>query len=190
MHKQYFPVCPVRGPIDPPAPYSHFSKGAIPQKCGQCRYLFEGGCTRYLSEVGHYLNLDHGYCGIAGPTDPVVYQDQYITSKVEVPRKCVSCSYLQFERVRGFICGKDKHVWGRFPRGLDWGTWEPGMVYLQLPLPKVTTRDLALHARKNDLIEFIKEHRRWNPGLSMQVAREDFQYFRILIEQAESQRNT
>lgn len=182
MHSQYFPACPVDGPIEPPVPFGHmFSRGAVPQKCSQCQFLFEGECIRYANDVGHYLHLDHGFCGIAGLTDPVLYRDKFIESKVEVPRKCVSCSFLSYDQIRGFVCSKDEEKWGDFPRGLDWGNWQPDIVYLELPFPKLTTKELSKHAKNDDLIEFLKEHRRINPGLSIQEAKSDFYHFRDIL---------
>ena len=182
MHKDYFPACPVHGPIEPPVPFNHMGlSGAVPNKCGPCPKLFEGSCTRYIEEVGHYLHLDYGYCGIPGPTDPVIYEDQFIVAKVEVPRKCSTCMYVDFDRVKGFVCRKDAKKWGRFERGLDWGSWEPDAIHLELPLPKVTTKDLSVYAKQGDLIEFIKEYRKVNPGTSFDEAKSDYQHFREIL---------
>lgn len=105
MHSRYFPPCPVDGPIDPPVAFGHMgSRGAVPAKCGQCRHLFEGECTRFIETVGHYLHLDHGPCGINGPTDPVTYEDEFIKAKVEVPRKCSRCRFLAVHQIFGFHC--------------------------------------------------------------------------------------
>lgn len=183
MHRRYFPPCPVDGPIEPPVPFGHMaSRGAVPMKCSECQHLFEGECTRYIEEVGHYLHLDHGPCGIDGPTDPVIYKDDFVTSKAEVPRKCTICVFLAVDRIHGFHCTKDSDKWGDFHRGLDWGAWEPDFVYLELPLPKVTTKELSLYARQNDKMSFIKEHRRINPGLSIEEAIADFARFREVLE--------
>ena len=183
MYKYYFPVCPVDGPIEPPVQINHMGlSGAVPNKCGRCPNLFEGSCTRYMEEVGRYLHLDYGYCGIPGPTDPVTYQDQFIVSKVEIPRKCSTCVFLDVDRIRGFNCRKDAEKWGHFERGLDWGAWEPDWVYLELPPPKVTTRDLAAHAKDGDLVKFIREYRRLNPGLSMEEAKDDYRRLRDKLE--------
>lgn len=183
MHKYYFPVCPVDGPIEPPVPFGHLGvSGAVPNKCSHCPKLFEGGCTRYIEDVGHYLHLDYGDCGIPGPTDPVIYRDEFIVSEVEIPRKCSTCVYLEFDRIRGFCCRKDSAKWGELERGLDWGTWRPDTIYLELPFPKVTTRALAVHANSGDLIAFIKEYRRVNPGVSHQEAKNDYQHFRSILE--------
>ena len=122
MQSKYFPACPIDGPIEPPVPFSHAaSRGAVPKKCSECEHLFEGECTRYIDEVGHYLHLDHGPCGIDGPTDPVPYEDEFIRAKVEIPRKCSTCVYLAVDRIPGFHCTKDSDKWGDFHRGLDWG---------------------------------------------------------------------
>jgi hypothetical protein len=183
MYKNYFPKCPVDGPIEPPVPFGHLaSHGAVPNKCSKCQYLFEGECTRYIEDVGHYLELDHGYCGIPGATDPVIYEDSSIVSKVEIPRKCASCRFLELNSISGFICRKDRNKWGDFQRGLDWGTWEPDFIYLELPAPKLTTKALMQYAYKNDLLKFIKEYRRINPGLSIEEAKNDFQRFSELLE--------
>jgi len=65
MHKLYFPRCPVDGPIEPPVPYNHMGiGGAIPNKCGSCDFLFEGGCTRFFDELQRYTHLDYGPCGV------------------------------------------------------------------------------------------------------------------------------
>ena len=182
MYKKYFPECPVEGPIEPAVEFGHLGlNGAVPKKCAECKNLFEGECTRYIEEVGHYLHLDHGFCGIAGPTDPVFYDDGTITSKVEIPRKCSDCVFLKVEKIKGFYCSKDEEIWGYFSRGLDWGNWKPNSIYISLPLPKFTTKKLILCAENNDLIEFIKEFRRINPGLSISEAREDFQYCRNIL---------
>lgn len=135
-----------------------------------------------MAEVGHYLHLDYGPCGIAGPTDPVTYEDAFVAAKVEVPRKCATCVHLECDRVHGFFCSKDREKWGDFHRSLDWGAWAPDFVYLELPLPKVTTMDLSRFAYQNDLVAFVREYRRINPGSSLAEAREDFEKFRRIIE--------
>lgn len=182
MHRFYFPACPVDGPIEPPVPFGHMgTSGAIPNKCGSCRHSFEGSCTRFMDEVQRYMHLDFGPCGIPGPTDPVAYEDEFITSKVEIPRKCAKCPFLFTDRIYGFNCRKDTEKWGDCYRGLDWGSWSPDTIYLQLPVPKVTTKELARFARENDLVSFVREHRRVNPALSLEEARADFARFRELL---------
>lgn len=182
MHTQYFPRCPVDGPIDPPVPFSHMvSVGAVPNKCGHCDKLFEGECIRCFEQVERFLHLDHGPCGVPGPTDPVKYEDSYITARVTVPRKCAKCGLLAVDSICGFHCTKEADKWGGFHRGLDWGAWEPDSIYLELPPPKVSTRALCQCARDNDLVSFVKEHRRINPGLSIEEAKADFRHFRSIL---------
>ena len=178
MHRKYFPPCPVDGPIGPPVAFSHLaSYGAVPMKCSECQYLFEGECTRFMEDVGQYLHLDHGPCGVRGPTDPVSYEDAFIKSKVEVPRKCVECPHLRVDRIHGFHCHKDADKWGDFHRGLDWGIWAPDRIDIQLSPPKVTSKELALSAERNDMISFIKEYRRINPDFPVEEAKKDFAHF-------------
>ena len=185
MHRQYFPPCPVDGPIEPPVPFGHMSSdGAVPTKCSDCQHLFEGSCTRYIEEVQGYLHLDHGPCGIDGPTDPVYYETEFVKSKVEIPRKCASCRYVAVHSIYGIHCTKDADKWGDFHRGLDWGTWHADYVYIRLSPPKVTTRDLSRHAYNDDATAFVKEHRRVNPGLSIEEAKADFAHFRAVIDRA------
>lgn len=187
MHHLYFPACPIEGTIDPPVSFDHLGiRGAIPNKCGHCKYMFEGGCARYFVEVRRYLHLDYGPCGIVGPTDPVYYEDQFVRSKVEIPRKCSSCRFLFQDKIHGFTCRKDNDKWGRCYRGLDWGAWSPDRIYFELPRPKLTTKALVDCAYCEDLVGFIKEYRRINPGISVSEAREDFGRFRELIERRSS----
>lgn len=190
MHHLYFPACPVEGPIHPPVPFAHFgTRGAIPNKCGHCKFMFEGGCTRYFEEVQRYMHLDFGPCGIDGPTDPVIYEDKFIQSKVDVPRKCSQCRFLIHDSIYGFTCRKDEEKWGGCYRGLDWGAWSPDRIYLDLPHPKLTTKVLVDRAHDEDLVGFVAEHRRINPDVSMVEARADFAKFRELITQRAFSRN-
>ena len=194
MHSQYFPACPVDGPIEPVVPFAHmFSVGAVPNKCSSCRFLFEGECNRASEFNGDqsihlgsmhlgYMRLDHGPCGVNGPTDPAFYEDKFVKAEVSVPRKCTTCRFLNIDSIHGFHCGKDSEIWGDFHRGLDWGAWSPDRIDLELPAPKVTTRALSELAHQNDLIGFIKEHRRVNPGVSLEEAKTDFGFFRHKID--------
>ncbi len=177
MHHQYFPPCPVKGPIEPPVPFCHLGlNGAVPNKCSTCKHLFEGSCRRYIEQAQKYLHLDYGPCGIHGPTDPVLYEDQFIRSKVEIPRKCLRCRFLFHHSIYGFTCNKDSEKWGAFHRGLDWGHWSPSRFYIELPYPKKTTKALIDCLHENNLVEFIKECRRINPGSSILEAKEDHAY--------------
>ncbi|WP_339940523.1 hypothetical protein [Undibacterium luofuense] len=183
MHKYYFPVCTVEGDIEPSVSFIHMGlTGAVPNKCSSCKNLFEGGCTRYSELTNRYLHLDYGPCIINGPTDPVFYEDKFLKAKVEVPRKCSMCSHLKIGPRYGFYCSLDQEKWGAFNRGLDWGTWEPESVYLQLPLPKVTTKALSDFVRKNEIIKFISEYRRVNPGLSISEAKNDFSRLQNMLK--------
>lgn len=105
MYREYFPPCEVEGSVEPPVAFTHMgSVGAVPNKCVTCEHLFEGSCTRAAEELNKFLHLDHGSCKVKGATNPVFYEDDYIKSKVEVPEKCVSCSFLKMETFRGFYC--------------------------------------------------------------------------------------
>ena len=183
MHTKYFPACPVDGPIEPAVAFGHMiSRGAVPNKCSSCKHLFEGECTRASENIaGRYLHLDHGPCGIDGPTDPVYYEDKFVTAKVSVPRKCLQCRFLKHDSIDGFYCSKDAEIWGDFHRGLDWGTWVPDRIYVELPFPKINTRALMDLAHENNLIAFIKEYRRVHPGLSIAEAKQDFNFLRRKI---------
>jgi hypothetical protein len=120
MYQWDFPPCPVDGPIEPPAQFGHLgSRGAVPRKCSECRHLFEGAYTWYSEDIGHYLHLDHGPWGIDGPTDPVIYEDEFVVSNAEIPRKCKKCVFLNVDRILGFHCKKDVSKWGDFHRGLE-----------------------------------------------------------------------
>ena len=160
------------------------SNGAIPKKCSSCKHLFEGECTRNIDDVGAYLHLDHGPCGVEGPTDPVVFENEFIQSKVEVPRKCSKCPFLAVAPIYGFHCTKDADKWGDFHRSLDWGAWRPDRIYIQLQRPKVTTKALSEYAFTQDQVAFIREYRRINPGLSLKEAKSDYAHFRTVIEQS------
>lgn len=182
MHKFYFPACPVDGPIDPPVPFGHMATvGAIPNKCGTCDMSFEGECLRHLDELQRYMHLDYGPCGIPGPTDPVVYEDNFVRSKVEIPRKCAGCGFLFNDSTYGFTCKKNAEKWGGFYRGLDWGSWRPDRLYFNLPYPKKTTQVLTDAAHEDKLAAFVIEYRKINSGTSIQEARADFDRLRKLI---------
>jgi hypothetical protein len=184
MYTKYFPACTVKGPIEPAVPFGHWVfRGAVPNKCSSCKHLFESECTRASEYIGkRYLHLDHGPCGVDGPTDPVLYEDQFMVAIVTVPRKCTECWFLKQDSIDGFHCGKDADIWGDFHRSLDWGAWAPNRIYFELPFPKITTRVLSEFAYQDDLIGFIKEHRRVNPSPSLEEAKKDFRFFREKIE--------
>ncbi|HAS46130.1 MAG TPA: hypothetical protein DCS93_36955 [Microscillaceae bacterium] len=179
MYRNYFPPCLVDGPIEPPVPYVHMgSSGAVPHKCSTCQYLFEGSCTRAGEELDRYLHLDHGSCKVSGPTNPVLYQDQFIKSKVEVPKKCTDCVLLKLDHIYGFYCSQDEDKWGDFKRGLDWGNWKPDEPYIELPYPDITTKTMLKAVIQNARTAFVKEYREVNPGHSFSVAIKAFEYLR------------
>lgn len=122
MYQRQFPVCQIEGPIEPAVPYSHMGLGgAIPNKCANCKLIFEGSCTRCQYIGISYLELDYGPCGIDGPTDPVAYDRAERKKRVGIPRKCSTCHFLKIESLRGLHCSKDAEKWGHRRRGLDWG---------------------------------------------------------------------
>lgn len=135
-----------------------------------------------MEKLNRYMHLDYGPCGIHGPTDPVIYEDKFIRSKVEIPRKCSKCPFLFHDSIYGFTCRKDSEKWGKCYRGLDWGQWRPDQIYFDLPFPKITTKAFSDAAHENDLGAFVIEYRRVNPGVSLQEARIDFAQLRTLIE--------
>lgn len=183
MHRRYFPACPIDGPIEPAVPFRHMAcDGSVPFKCSTCECLFEGECLRFYHECHRYMHLDYGPCGVEGATDPVACIDVGSRVNAEVPRKCSTCEYLVFDSISEFSCSKDAHIWGDRYRGLDWGDWKPDFIELSLPLPKISTRELSMAAVNDDLMAFVKEHRRINPGCSIQEAREDFVQFREVLE--------
>lgn len=187
MLSRYFPRCPVSGPVDPPVPYGHLvSRGAIPTKCASCSNLFEGECTRESPTAG-YMALDHGPCPVEGPTDPVFYEDRFITSKVEVPRKCATCASLKVDGIRGFICGRGPEVWGDFPRGLDWGSWAPTRPTLVIPPSVQSSRDLTDAAIQGDRSAFLRIFRSLNPNLPLDEGRRTFEDLRRQVTAHEDQ---
>ena len=158
-----------------------FSEGAVPKKCSECEYLFEGECTRPGGEVP-YLHLDHGPCGIEGPTDPVVFENEFIKGKVEVPKKCTTCAHLSVAPIYGFYCAKDSDKWGDFHRALDWGTWHPEGITARLAPPTITTKVLFECALNGDEAEFTREYWRVNADLPIQEAKSDYEELRAKLE--------
>jgi hypothetical protein len=126
------------------------------------------------------MHLDHGPCEVAGPTDPVILDNEFIRSKVDVPRKCSQCVYLSYFVILGFYCMRDADKWGDFHRSLDWGDWKPPFIYVSLRKIK-TTPALSRLAHENSLIAFVKEYRLVNPDVSMNEAKADFDRMRTII---------
>ena len=162
MWHSVFPSCSVDGPIMPAMPFSHMlSRGAVPNKCSDCQFLFEGECTRAMKSLGRFMALDHGTCRVSGSTDPVRFENQFLTSVVEIPRKCSNCALLQIDSIRGFTCGQDAHIWGNFPRELDWGSWHPRVFLRGTPAAEddqAGAYRTALGTRPRGLFERVSTH--------------------------------
>ena len=176
MHRWQFPACPVDGPFIPPRPFSHLGiDSSIPNKCATCDQLFEGCCSRHTEDLGRFLSLDYGPCGIDGPTDPVdvVLSDRNL--EVQIPRKCESCEHREDSR-----CSKDPELWGHNQRALDWADWSPPFIYVELPSPKASSAALSQFAGDDDLVSFVKEYRRINPSHSVTEAKSDFALIRAV----------
>ncbi len=174
MYRQAFPRCTVFGPVDP-VPYSHMLlSGAIPRKCRSCRYLFEGSCTRATVQVEGYLALDHGPCAVKGPTHPVLVESQYFVSKLHVPAKCKTCSYLNCSPSTGFFCGLDTEKWGHFPRTLDWGSWSPEFPNLGLKSGRSVTVQFLRAVKERDEAAAIRVFREEHADASFKEAREAY----------------
>lgn len=140
---------------------------------------------RFMDKLQRYMHLDYGPCGISGPTNPVIYEDRFVRSKVEIPKKCARCHFLFHDNIYGFTCRKDAEKWGNCHRGLDWGAWRPDRIYFDLPYPKITTKALVDAVHEDDVIAFVKEYRRVNPGTSTQEVKEDFSTLRQHVENAQ-----
>ncbi|MCP4146132.1 MAG: hypothetical protein GY757_00140 [bacterium] len=166
------------------------TRGFIPNKCGCCEHLFEGECLRGADVVGRFLHLDFGPCGIPGNTEPVELEDKDTFSKVAIPEKCKACDHLLYAQIYGFTCKKDSSKWGGIYRGLDWGNWHPRVVYFKLPLPKMTTTEMCRCVSEDNLLPFIKEYRRVNPGSSIEEAKKDYALMREKIEGKKNCRKT
>ena len=127
MYRKVFPRCEVEGSLEPVA-FSHFgSTDHIPRKCAECENMFEGECVRAMDQVEDYLSLDYGPCRKSGLCNPVLFEDQFIKSKVFVPEKCRDCFNLKYHAVFGFRCHEDDQIWGRYGKTLDWGHWSPDL---------------------------------------------------------------
>ncbi len=184
MLSRYFPKCTVVGPIEPPMPFQHLgSRGFVPKKCRDCKMLFEGECNRNTDLNMGWAHLDFGPCGIPGPTDPMIYQDEFVIAKVPVPRKCSTCRFISLDPIRGFHCTKEREKWGDLDRGLDWGDWQPTVPPIGLPYPQRINdrmRELALHG---DVVDFIIEFRKENPA-SIPAAKEAYLELKAALEEA------
>jgi hypothetical protein len=170
MHRKAFPFCTVSGPLDP-VPFGHLGlHGAIPRKCSQCAHSFEGSCLRAMDSLHRYLELDYGFCGIDGDTEPVALDYPDVDPDLEVPRKCSTCPYLRPDQVHGVVCTKDSDVWGHLSRSLDWGLRASGVVVPGAPGVQVTLRFVRLAAIGDD-IGALREFRASNPNASLATGR-------------------
>jgi hypothetical protein len=177
MHINYFPACPVDGPIEPLV-YYKYSGTFVPNKCSTCKHFFEASCNRVFAAGGnHWMELDFGPCGIDGPTDPIKFEIDLFISKVTIPRKCRQCEYLKVDLSWGFQCRKTQFRGGTL-RGLDWGSWIPDKAYLELPPGKNTSREMSESVHQNNWDLFLKEYQFYNSGLSIEEAKRDFQFLR------------
>lgn len=173
MFRTAFPRCTVPGSVDR-VPYGHFMWGAIPQKCRSCDHLFEGGCTRAIEQVQGYLALDHGPCPIKGPTNPVLVDTPYYTSKVYVPSKCQSCRYLELDRIRGFVCNYERERWGSFPQTLDWGLWNPAHPNLGLKSGRSVPVEFIQAVQNQHEAQAVKAFRSAHPDTTFREARDAY----------------
>ena len=141
MFQRQFPICQVEGPIEPAVPFSHMGfGGAIPNKCRNCKLMFEGSCTRGGYIGIPYLQLDYGPCGIDGPTFSVEFDNTEQNRRVGIPWKCSTCHFL-----RDLNCTKDDEKWGRRYRGLDWGDELVSLTRWVTTKEKDTTKEEKLY---------------------------------------------
>jgi hypothetical protein len=187
MHRQAFPSCTVSGPVDP-VPFEHLSsKGAIPRKCSECAHSFEGSCLRAMDSLNRYLDLDHGFCGVRGDTDPVNVDRHDFPNDLEVPRKCSTCSFLRPDSIRGVVCSKDADVWGDFHRSLDWGLRAPDATVPSVAGLKITLSFARLAAAGDD-VNALREFRRSNPEASVATGKQLCEHVRTSIRGVENSR--
>ncbi|MBN2366185.1 MAG: hypothetical protein JXL67_08450 [Calditrichaeota bacterium] len=132
---RYLPPCPINGSYQP-MPLSHLgSSGAVPKKCVLCPNLFEGECSRI---AGRYNQLDHGPCRVE--TKKLSLVEMKIDSKsFRLPFKCQDCKNLMWDKDRFFYCREDQHIWGDFPRELDFYGLEDKIPSLPVPLMKMNS---------------------------------------------------
>lgn len=173
MYHAILPRCTVIGPVDP-VPYSHFLSGSVPRKCIDCPLLFEGGCRRSSNAVHAYMQLDHGACPVAGSTIPTTVENQYYTSKVLVPKKCVTCRYLELDSIRGFVCNMERKTWGAFPRSLDWSSWTPEHPEFRLDSGRSVTYAVTKAVADRNESDAVKFFREAHPSTTIREARDAF----------------
>jgi hypothetical protein len=117
-------------------PLNHLgSSGAIPKKCVLCPNLFEEECLRI---AGRYNKLDHGPCRVE--TKKLSLVEMKIDSKsFRVPFKCQDCKNLRWDKNRFIYCREDQHIWGDFPRELDFYGLEDKIPSLPAPLMTINS---------------------------------------------------
>lgn len=164
----------MRGPVDP-VPFEHMSiTGAVPRKCGTCRFLFEGECTRAVEQVQGSLALDHGPCPIPGDTTPTLVVAGHPFGTVSIPTKCRACAHLVTDPIRGFTCGYERERWGACPRTLDWGDWSPELPNVGLASRRPVSTALLRAVAAGHEVQAIKAFRADFPEATIAEARHAF----------------
>ena len=126
MYQKSFPKCEIKGDQSPsPKRHHMLSSFAVPNKCMDCEFSFEGECIRGMELTGGYLRYDYGNCGIEGKTEAMAIKVLNTGMEIFVPNKCVNCKFLTNDKLRGYVCSKDKNLWGDTFRDFDWGDWKP-----------------------------------------------------------------
>ncbi|QDT24460.1 hypothetical protein [Gimesia chilikensis] len=175
MYRKVFPRCEVEGSLEPVA-FSHFgSTDHIPRKCTECENMFEGECVRAMDQVEDYLSLDYGPCRKSGLCNPVLFEDQYIKSKVYVPEKCRDCFNLKYHAVFGFRCHEDDQIWGRYGKTLDWGHWSPDLPNIGLESRKEVSMELLQAVKDEQEVAAIRIYQELHPGTTIREARDAYE---------------
>jgi len=136
MYNKSFPKCKINGSLNP-INYNYFFSGKIPEKCSTCKFFYHGGCLRNFNETEEYLHLDYGPCPISGDTEPKLIDNQYISSKVYIPKKCLDCPDLSYSYLKNLYCNNESDTWGFFNRNFDWGRWKPNLTEKEIELNKI-----------------------------------------------------
>ncbi|WP_196889335.1 hypothetical protein [Aureivirga sp. CE67] len=187
MYRNSFPKCEKEGAYNL-VPFSYFiSKGKIPSKCNSCENLLEGECIRDFKKTNSYLQLDYGFCGISGNTNPVL-KNKVNDIEIFVPEKCSSCDYLA-NYAEGFYCKKNEEEHGDFKRGLDWGDWEPkgriqsigkGSVNHGVSIftnKNILTQEIIELLENSEKIKAMKIYRKLNKIETIKEAKEDIELY-------------
>lgn len=170
MYRYAFPKCFIQGSTDP-VPYGHLVlHGAVPQKCRDCKYLFEGSCRRAADTVEDYQSLDHGPCPKHGEANPIELRGKNPERPLFVPKKCASCEFLSNDPIRGYVCLYQKEIWGGFPRSLDWASWEPELAPIGIQQKVIATVEVLSNVKLGLSAKAVLELKRLYPGLSTEAA--------------------